>query len=180
MAPRPGMPPGTSTDAPPSPPPNEPPSPRQMKCAEGPSEPPGLNEVEIILRPNRTLMGRNCTVVKSLKLKSTGTRYLRTTINASIDHLKEYLQYCLSRDLQCDIKVADMSIHVQPSPHGPMIEVKGTQTIRCVRYKYWRFSLSPITLYYYCKKGWYHTTYILQAWLCCSEKWLFRQPIIYL
>ncbi|XP_075231319.1 E3 ubiquitin-protein ligase Sce [Lycorma delicatula] len=118
---------------------------------EGPSDM-VLDEIELIFMPHPTEMGADTPLMKALKDNS--VRYLKTTSNATVDHLSKYLATRLALDLGNEIGITERSlnfcIYVAPSP-GQHVALSGSQTLRQVNDRFWKLN-KPLEMFYSCKK----------------------------
>ncbi|KAG5339555.1 RING2 ligase, partial [Acromyrmex charruanus] len=119
---------------------------------EGPSEPLMLNEIELVFKPHPTEMAGDNSLIKALKENS--IRYIKTTANATVDHLSKYLAMRLTLDLDTELSESDrllnFCIYIAPSP-GQLVVLSGSQTLRQVNDKFWRVN-RPLEMYYSWKK----------------------------
>ncbi|XP_053988486.1 E3 ubiquitin-protein ligase RING1 isoform X1 [Hylaeus volcanicus] len=119
---------------------------------EGPSEPLMLNEIELVFKPHPTEMADDNSLIKALKENS--IRYIKTTANATVDHLSKYLAMRLTLDLDTELSESDrllnFCIYIAPSP-GQLVVLSGSQTLRQVNDKFWRVN-RPLEMYYSWKK----------------------------
>ncbi|XP_012232429.1 E3 ubiquitin-protein ligase RING1 isoform X2 [Linepithema humile] len=119
---------------------------------EGPSEPLMLDEIELVFKPHPTEMAGDNSLIKALKENS--IRYIKTTANATVDHLSKYLAMRLTLDLDTELSESDrllnFCIYIAPSP-GQLVVLSGSQTLRQVNDKFWRVN-RPLEMYYSWKK----------------------------
>ncbi|RZF45452.1 hypothetical protein LSTR_LSTR009323 [Laodelphax striatellus] len=117
---------------------------------EGPSESMVLDEIELIFMPHPTEMGTDTALIKALKENS--VRYLKTTANATVDHLSKYLATRLALDLGSEISDRSLNfcIFVAPTP-GQFMALSGNQTLRQVNDRFWKLN-KPLEMFYSCKK----------------------------
>ncbi|XP_066587736.1 E3 ubiquitin-protein ligase RING1 [Prorops nasuta] len=119
---------------------------------EGPSEPLMLNEIELVFKPHPTEMAGDNSLIKALKENS--IRYIKTTANATVDHLSKYLAMRLTLDLDTELSESDrllnFCIYIAPSA-GQLVVLSGSQTLRQVNDKFWRVN-RPLEMYYSWKK----------------------------
>ncbi|XP_012262564.2 E3 ubiquitin-protein ligase RING1-like isoform X2 [Athalia rosae] len=119
---------------------------------EGPSEPLMLNEIELVFKPHPTEMPNDNSLIKALKENS--IRYIKTTANATVDHLSKYLAMRLTLDLDTELSEShrhlNFCIYIAPSP-GQLVVLSGSQTLRQVNDKFWRVN-RPLEMYYSWKK----------------------------
>ncbi|XP_066262651.1 E3 ubiquitin-protein ligase RING1 [Euwallacea similis] len=119
---------------------------------EGPSEPHTLNEIELVFKPHPTEMSGDNPLVKALKENS--IRYIKTTANATVDHLHKYLAMRLTLDLDSQLSAShsllNFCIYISPST-GQYVQLNGNQTLGQVNDKYWKEN-KPLEMYYSWKK----------------------------
>ncbi|XP_045476323.1 E3 ubiquitin-protein ligase RING1 [Harmonia axyridis] len=121
---------------------------------EGPSEPMTLNEIELVFKPHPTEMAGDNALVKALKENS--IRYIKTTANATVDHLHKYLAMRLTLDLESQLSASqhnsvNFCIYISPSA-GQYVQLNGNQTLGQVNDKYWKVN-KPLEMYYSWKKA---------------------------
>lgn len=119
---------------------------------EGPSEPTTLNEIELVFKPHPTEMAGDNHLVKALKENS--IRYIKTTANATVDHLHKYLAMRLTIDLDSQLSqthhLLNFCIYISPTT-GQYVQLNGNQTLGQVNDKYWKVN-KPLEMYYSWKK----------------------------
>ncbi|KAK5641376.1 hypothetical protein RI129_009923 [Pyrocoelia pectoralis] len=119
---------------------------------EGPSEPITLNEIELVFKPHPTEMAGDNHLVKALKENS--IRYIKTTANATVDHLHKYLAMRLTIDLDSQLSqthnLLNFCIYISPST-GQYVQLNGNQTLGQVNDRYWKVN-KPLEMYYSWKK----------------------------
>ncbi|RZC27661.1 E3 ubiquitin-protein ligase RING1 [Asbolus verrucosus] len=119
---------------------------------EGPSEPMTLNEIELVFKPHPTEMSGDNPLVKALKENS--IRYIKTTANATVDHLHKYLAMRLTLDLDSQLptthSLLNFCIYISPTS-GQYVQLNGNQTLGQVNDKYWKVN-KPLEMYYSWKK----------------------------
>ncbi|CAH1956494.1 unnamed protein product [Acanthoscelides obtectus] len=119
---------------------------------EGPSEPMTLNEIELVFKPHPTEMSGDNPLVKALKENS--IRYIKTTANATVDHLHKYLAMRLTLDLDSQLptthSLLNFCIYISPAT-GQYVQLNGNQTLGQVNDKYWKVN-KPLEMYYSWKK----------------------------
>ena len=119
---------------------------------EGPSEPMTLNEIELVFKPHPTEMSGDNPLVKALKENS--IRYIKTTANATVDHLHKYLAMRLTLDLDSQLptthSLLNFCIYISPTT-GQYVQLNGNQTLGQVNDKYWKVN-KPLEMYYSWKK----------------------------
>lgn len=118
---------------------------------EGPSEPP-VDEIELVFMPHPTEMPADNYLMKALKDNT--VRYIKTTANATVDHLSKYLATRLALDLGSEISDHNLNfcIYVAPSPNQ-YIPLSGNQTLRQVNEKFWKNNNKPLEIFYIWKKS---------------------------
>jgi len=125
----------------------------QTDTDEGPSEPLTLNEIELVFKPHPTEMSGDNPLVKALKENS--VRYIKTTANATVDHLHKYLAMRLTLDLDSQLSqthhLLNFCIYISPSPNQ-FVQLNGNQTLGQVNDKYWKVN-KPLEMYYSWKKS---------------------------
>ncbi|VVD05847.1 E3 ubiquitin-protein ligase RING1 [Leptidea sinapis] len=119
---------------------------------EGEGEPLNPNEIELVFKPHPTEMTGDNQLMRALRDSS--VRYLKTTANASVDHLSKYLAMRLTLDLDAELpeayRLLNFCIYVVPSP-GQFVPLAGSQTLRQINDKYWKVN-KPLEMYYSWKK----------------------------
>ncbi|KAG8223478.1 hypothetical protein J437_LFUL001972 [Ladona fulva] len=116
---------------------------------EGPSEP-AREDIELVFKPHPTEMAGDNSLIKALKENS--VRYIKTTANATVDHLSKYLAVRLALDLDSEIPSSPLNfcIYIAPTP-GQYVVLSGNQTLRQVNEKFWKVN-KPLEMYYSWKK----------------------------
>ncbi|GJQ80094.1 putative zinc ion binding protein [Trypoxylus dichotomus] len=119
---------------------------------EGPSEPLTLNEIELVFKPHPTEMSGDNPLVKALKENS--VRYIKTTANATVDHLHKYLAMRLTLDVDSQLSLThhllNFCIFISPSS-GQYVQLNGNQTLGQVNDKFWKVN-KPLEMFYSWKK----------------------------
>ncbi|KAF2880601.1 hypothetical protein ILUMI_25565 [Ignelater luminosus] len=119
---------------------------------EGPSEPMTLNEIELVFKPHPTEMAGDNQLVKALKENS--IRYIKTTANATVDHLHKYLAMRLTLDLDSQLSqthhLLNFCIYISPTA-GQYVQLNGNQTLGQVNDRYWKVN-KPLEMFYSWKK----------------------------
>lgn len=119
---------------------------------EGPSEPITLNEIELVFKPHPTEMAGDNQLMKALKENS--IRYIKTTANATVDHLSKYLAMRLTLDLDSELpenyRLLNFCIYIAPVS-GQYVVLSGNQTLTQVNDKFWKVN-RPLEMYYSWKK----------------------------
>ncbi|XP_053607567.1 E3 ubiquitin-protein ligase RING1 isoform X1 [Plodia interpunctella] len=123
---------------------------------EGEGEPLNPNEIELVFKPHPTEMTGDNSLMRALRDSS--VRYLKTTANASVDHLSKYLAMRLTLDLDAELpeayRLLNFCIYVAPSP-GQFVPLAGSQTLRQINDKFWKVPTvvnKPLEMYYSWKK----------------------------
>jgi E3 ubiquitin-protein ligase RNF1/2 len=101
----------------------------------------GSDEIELVFKPHPVEMGSDNVVIKALKENT--VRYLKTTSNASVDHLSKYLAMRLSLDAQMadqTLPTLVYTIYIAPMP-GQYVVLNGNQTLQQVNEKFWKVKL---------------------------------------
>lgn len=98
----------------------------------------GSDEIELVFKPHPTEMNGDNVLMKALKENT--VRYLKTTSNATVDHLSKYLAMRLSLDAQLTeptFKTLTFSIYIAPMP-SQLVVLSGNQTLQQVNEKFWK------------------------------------------
>lgn len=115
----------------------------------------GLDEIELVFKPHPVEMGPDNALMKVLKENS--VRYLKTTANATIDHLSKYLAMRLTLDLQKQQHPEEYRlsflIYIAPQPNQFVVLV-GAQSLSQIQEKFWKIN-KPLELFY----TWKNTTW---------------------
>lgn len=103
----------------------------------------GINdEIELVFKPHPTEMSADNQLIRALKENC--VRYIKTTANATVDHLSKYLAMRLTLDLGADLpeacRVLNFCIYVAPQPQQLVI-LNGNQTLHQVNDKFWKVGL---------------------------------------
>lgn len=108
----------------------------------------GGDEIELVFKPHPTEMNGENILMKALKENT--VRYLKTTSNATVDHLSKYLAMRLSLDAQLaepTFKTLTFSIYIAPMP-SQLVVLSGNQTLQQVNEKFWKVrNVSRIRLF---------------------------------
>lgn len=117
---------------------------------EGSADMMTLDEIELVFMPHPTEMTSENSLMRALK--DNAVRYIKTTANATVDHLSKYLATRLALDIGSELpeRSYNFCIYVSPS-QGQFILLTGTHTLRFVNDKYWKIN-KPLEMYYSCKK----------------------------
>lgn len=100
----------------------------------------GINdEIELVFKPHPTEMSADNQLIRALK--DNCIRYIKTTANATVDHLSKYLAIRLTLDLGADLpeacRLLNFCIYVAPQPQQLVI-LNGNQTLHQVNDKFWK------------------------------------------
>lgn len=121
--------------------------------AEGPSE---SGEIELVFRPHPLEMNEDNELIR--ELKDSSIRYIKTTANATIDHLSKYLAMRLTLanrtgELETELpsSLNNFCIYIAPTPDQYIIVV-GSLTLEQINEKYWRVN-KPMEMFYSWKKN---------------------------
>ncbi|XP_026478483.1 E3 ubiquitin-protein ligase RING1-like [Ctenocephalides felis] len=113
---------------------------------------PSVNEIELVFKPHPTEMTADNQLMKALKENS--IRYIKTTANATVDHLSKYLAMRLTLDLDSELpdtyRTLNFCIYIAPAP-GQYLVLSGNQTLRQVNDKFWKVN-KPLEMFYSWKK----------------------------
>lgn len=117
---------------------------------EGSADVMGLDEIELVFMPHPTEMTSENSLMKALKDNT--VRYIKTTANATVDHLSKYLATRLALDVGSELpeRTYNFCIYVSPN-QGQFVLLSGTSTLRFVNDKYWKVN-KPLEMFYSCKK----------------------------
>ncbi|XP_050330807.1 E3 ubiquitin-protein ligase RING1 isoform X1 [Bactrocera neohumeralis] len=117
----------------------------------------GINdEIELVFKPHPTEMAGDNQLMKALKENC--IRYIKTTANATVDHLSQYLAMRLTLDLGAELpeayRMLNFCIYIAPQPQQLVI-LNGNQTLHQVNDKFWKVSKvnKPMEMYYSWKKS---------------------------
>ncbi|XP_055851153.1 E3 ubiquitin-protein ligase RING1 isoform X1 [Episyrphus balteatus] len=118
----------------------------------------GINdEIELVFKPHPTEMAGDNQLMKALKENC--VRYIKTTANATVDHLSKYLATRMTLDLGSDLpeayRMINFCIYIAPQPQQLVI-LNGNQTLHQVNDKFWKVSQKvnkPMEMYYSWKKS---------------------------
>lgn len=112
----------------------------------------GIDEVELIFKPHPTEMPPDNPLMQILK--ENAVRYLKTTANATIEHLSKYLAMRLTLDLDKETSEQtgefNFCIYVTAQP-DQLIALQGMQSLSQVQEKFWKVN-KPLELFYSWKK----------------------------
>lgn len=115
-------------------------------------EPLNPNEIELVFKPHPTEMIGDNQLMRTLR--DSTVRYIKTTANASVDHLSKYLAMRLTLDLDAELpeayRLLNFCIYVAPQP-GQFVPLNGAQTLRQINDKFWKVN-KPLEMYYSFKK----------------------------
>lgn len=113
---------------------------------DGSSREVSVDEIELVFKPHPTEMGSDNQLIRVLKENS--VRYIKTTANATVDHLSKYLAMRLTLDLVPELpeRALNFLIYVS-STSDQYIPLNGNQTLRQVHDKYWKVN-KPLEMFY--------------------------------
>lgn len=119
-------------------------------CSESGSVGLAVNEIELVFRPHPVEMGEDNDLIKALKENS--VRYIKTTSNATVDHLSKYLAMRLTLDLETEVpeSLTNFCIYIAPTANQYVV-LSGLQTLDDVNEKYWKVN-KPLEMFYSWKK----------------------------
>ncbi|XP_053680787.1 E3 ubiquitin-protein ligase RING1 [Anopheles nili] len=113
----------------------------------------GSDEIELVFKPHPTEMAGDNPLLKALKENS--IRYIKTTSNATIDHLSKYLAMRLTLDLDPALpesyRLLNFCIYIAQQP-SQLVVLSGNQTLQQVNEKFWKVN-KPLEMYYSWKKS---------------------------
>ncbi|XP_014092152.2 E3 ubiquitin-protein ligase RING1 isoform X2 [Bactrocera oleae] len=114
----------------------------------------GINdEIELVFKPHPTEMAGDNQLMKALKENC--IRYIKTTANATVDHLSQYLAMRLTLDLGAELpeayRMLNFCIYIAPQPQQ-LVMLNGNQTLHQVNDKFWKVN-KPMEMYYSWKKS---------------------------
>lgn len=117
----------------------------------------GSDEIELVFKPHPTEMTGDNPLLKALKENS--VRYIKTTSNATVDHLSKYLAMRLTLDLDTELdselwpyRLVNFCIYIAPQPQQ-LVVLSGNQTLSQVNEKFWKVVNKPLEMYYSWKKS---------------------------
>lgn len=105
------------------------------------------SEIELVFKPQPQMM---------LEDSSAQVRYIKTTANATVDHLSKYLAMRLAldkfeQDASAPRSVAPFTIYIAVTP-GQFTPLPGSMTLDQVNDKYWKVN-KPLEMYYAHRRG---------------------------
>lgn len=98
----------------------------------------GNDEIELVFKPHPTEMSSENILMKALKDNT--IRYLKTTANATVEHLSKYLAMRLTLDAQLTesvLKNLIFTIYVTNNS-SQLVALSGSQTLQQVNEKFWK------------------------------------------
>ncbi|XP_055640874.1 E3 ubiquitin-protein ligase RING1-like [Toxorhynchites rutilus septentrionalis] len=111
----------------------------------------GSDEIELVFKPHPTEMTGDNPLLKAFN----SLRYIKTTSNATVSHLSEYLVTRLTLDLDTELpeayKVVNFCIYIASQP-SQLVVLSGNQTLSQVNEKFWKVN-KPLEMYYSWKKS---------------------------
>ncbi|BES87683.1 unnamed protein product [Nesidiocoris tenuis] len=116
---------------------------------EGASE--ALDEIELVFKPHPVEMTVDNSLMRALKDNT--TKYIKTTANATVDHLSKYLATRFALDLGPDLpeRSLNFAIHVCSSS-GQFVSLNGSFKLRQINEKYCKPN-KPLEMFYSWKKS---------------------------
>ncbi|KAL7015870.1 hypothetical protein ACKWTF_016711 [Chironomus riparius] len=110
----------------------------------------GNDEIELVFKPHPTEMNSENVLMKALKDNT--VRYLKTTANATLEHLIKYLAMRLTLDAQLSEPVLKNSIFTiyVANNSSQLVALSGSQTLQQVNEKFWKVN-KPLEMFYACK-----------------------------
>ncbi|XP_022168175.1 E3 ubiquitin-protein ligase RING1-like isoform X2 [Myzus persicae] len=113
---------------------------------EGSSRGVSVDEIELVFKPHPTEMGSDNQLIRVLKENS--VRYIKTTANATVDHLSKYLAMRLTLDLVPELPERALSFLIYVSSTSDQyVPLNGNQTLRQVHDKHWKVN-KPLEMFY--------------------------------
>ncbi|XP_005187171.1 E3 ubiquitin-protein ligase RING1 [Musca domestica] len=114
----------------------------------------GINdEIELVFKPHPTEMAADNQLMKALKENC--IRYIKTTANATVDHLSKYLALRMTLDLGSELpeayRMLNLCIYIAPQP-SQLVILNGNQTLHQVNEKFWKVN-KPMEMFYSWKKS---------------------------
>uniref|UniRef100_A0A1I8Q3C2 RING-type E3 ubiquitin transferase n=1 Tax=Stomoxys calcitrans TaxID=35570 RepID=A0A1I8Q3C2_STOCA len=114
----------------------------------------GINdEIELVFKPHPTEMAGDNQLMKALKENC--IRYIKTTANATVDHLSKYLALRMTLDLGSELpeayRMLNLCIYIAPQP-SQLVILNGNQTLHQVNEKFWKVN-KPMEMFYSWKKS---------------------------
>lgn len=134
----------------------------------------GIDELELVFKPHPTEMTPDNPLMKALKENT--VRYLKTTANATVDHLSKYLAMRLTIDMEKQApehRLLNFCIYIMPqneqstvaaaaagggangastSTGDQLVVLPGACTLAQINEQYWKVS-KPMELFYTWKKS---------------------------
>ncbi|CAI6361449.1 unnamed protein product [Macrosiphum euphorbiae] len=113
---------------------------------DGTSKGVSVDEIELVFKPHPTEMASDNQLIRVLKENS--VRYIKTTANATVDHLSKYLAMRLTLDLGPELpeRALNFLIYVAPTA-DQFVPLSGNQTLRNVHDKFWKVN-KPLEMFY--------------------------------
>ncbi|XP_060859551.1 E3 ubiquitin-protein ligase RING2-like isoform X2 [Metopolophium dirhodum] len=104
------------------------------------------DEIELVFKPHPTEMANDNQLIRILKENS--VRYIKTTANATVDHLSKYLAMRLTVDLGSELPEQTLNFLIYvASTADQLVPLNGNQTLRNVHDKYWKVN-KPLEMFY--------------------------------
>ncbi|KAL5236663.1 hypothetical protein ACI65C_004073 [Semiaphis heraclei] len=96
-----------------------------------------LDEIELVLKPHPTVMNSDNLFISVLKENS--VRYIKTTANATVDHLNKYLAMGLKVHTGSELSEQSLTVLMYVTPTADQfVPVKGNQTLQNIQDKFWK------------------------------------------
>ncbi|ODM87239.1 E3 ubiquitin-protein ligase RING2 [Orchesella cincta] len=118
-----------------------------------------ITEVELVFKPHPAMQAstseKAAAAAASLRTDHIQTRFIKTSGNATVDHLKKYLGMRLALDAQQGGQAEDEGPYhkctISIRPHGEFMTIPDGLTLGQICDKYWRIN-KPLEVYYHWKK----------------------------
>lgn len=111
------------------------------------------DEIELVFKPHPVEMAGDQQLLRVLKENC--VRYIKTTSNATVDHLSKYLAMRLTLDLEAELsethKLVNFCIYIAPQPMQ-LVVLSGNQSLQQVNEKFWKVN-KPLEMYYSWKRN---------------------------
>ncbi|KAL4126916.1 hypothetical protein QTP88_011114 [Uroleucon formosanum] len=104
-----------------------------------------VDEIEIVLKPHLTVVSNNPFF---RVLKENSVHHMKTTANATVNHLSKYLAMQLKVDLGFEIPEQALNYFIHDAPTADQfLLLEGNQTFRNVLDKFWKVN-KPLEMFY--------------------------------
>lgn len=111
------------------------------------------DEIELVFKPHPVEMAGDQQLLRVLKENC--VRYIKTTSNATVDHLSKYLAMRLTLDLEAELsethKLVNFCIYIAPQPMQ-LVVLSGNQSLQQVNEKFWKVN-KPLEMFYSWKRN---------------------------